>query len=97
MSYNFVASQVCGEVTEIECDVVPYTICRMDMEATKYRSSQDVPKVYTKKVCTEGVTTVEHEKMMPNCKNITKLNCVTLWKTDEDGKQVRTQKPLLDH
>ena len=27
-------------------------------------------------------------KMLPECKNVTKQNCVTLWETDDDGKQV---------
>ena len=26
--------------------------------------------------------------MLPECKNVTKQNCVTLWETDDDGKQV---------
>ena len=58
------------------------------MGMTKYKSWKSVDKEFPKKSCTEGVSTVQHEKMMPNCKNVTKLNCVTLWKTDENGKQV---------
>lgn len=80
--------QVCGEVTEIECEIVPFTKCLMEMGPTKYKSWKPVEKQFEKKSCTEGVSTVQHEKMMPNCKNVTKLNCVTLWKTDEEGKQV---------
>ena len=59
------------------------------MNMTTYKSWKTVDRQFPKKSCTEGVSTVEHEKMMPNCKNVTKLNCVTLWKTDEEGKQVR--------
>lgn len=32
---------------------------------------------------------IPHVKMLPECKNVTKQNCVTLWETDDDGKQVR--------
>jgi len=80
--------RVCSEVTEIECDIVPFTNCIMAMNMTTYKSWKTVQKEFPKKTCTQGVSTVEHEKMMPNCKNVTKLNCVTLWKTDENGKQV---------
>lgn len=66
----------------------------MEMGPTKYKSWKSVEKQFEKKSCTEGVSTVQHEKMMPNCKNVTKLNCVTLWKTDEDGKQVRKSSSL---
>ena len=76
------------DVTEIECEVVPYTDCKMLMEVQTYRSSQDVPKTFTKQICTEGMKTIQHEKMMPNCVNVTKQNCITLWETDAEGKQV---------
>lgn len=75
-------------MTEIQCDIVPYTECTMSMEATPYRSYEMVPKVYRKKECTEGMDTVQHTKMMPECRNVTKQNCITNWETDEDGNQV---------
>ena len=31
---------------------------------------------------------IPHVKMLPECKNVTKQNCVTLWETDPNGKQV---------
>ena len=31
---------------------------------------------------------VKHTKMMPECRNVTKQNCITKWETDENGKQV---------
>merc|ERR1711881_654175 len=30
--------QVCGEVTEIQCDIVPYTVCSMSMEPTPFNT-----------------------------------------------------------
>ena len=85
---SFLFVQVCDEVTEIECEVVPYTECQMIMENTPYRSYKMVDKEYNKKTCTEGMKTVQHTKMMPECKNVTKQNCVTKWETDENGNQV---------
>lgn len=82
------SEQVCDEVTEIVCDIQPYTECTMDMEAQPYLTFEMVQKNYFNKVCTEGMATVQHLKMMPQCKNVTKQNCITNWETDEDGNQV---------
>ena len=38
----------------------------------------------------QGERMLEHTKMLPECRNVTKQNCVTLWETDPDGKQVRS-------
>ena len=37
---------------------------------------------------------LEHIKMLPECQNVTKQNCVTLWETDPDGKQVRLRTEM---
>ena len=81
--------QVCDEVTEIVCEVVPYTDCQMIMENTPYKSFKMVEKPYDKIECEEGMKSVPHQKMMPECRNVTKQNCVTKWETDENGNQVR--------
>ncbi len=47
-----------------------------------------VSKNYFRKECTEGMDTVQHTKMMPECKNVTKQNCITKWEEDENGNQV---------
>ena len=86
MVINF--CQVCNEVTEIQCDIVPYTECEMQMEQTPYKSFEMVQKIFPKKVCNETTEFIPHTKMMPECKNVTKQNCVTKWETDADGKQV---------
>ena len=75
-------------MTEIVCEVVPYTECQMLMENVKYRSFEVVQKPFTPKECTAGMDIVKHTKMMPECRNVTKQNCITKWETDEDGKQV---------
>jgi len=80
--------EVCDEVTEIVCEVVPYTDCQMIMENTPYKSFKMVEKPYDKIECEEGMKSVPHQKMMPECRNVTKQNCVTKWETDENGNQV---------
>ena len=73
----------------MKCDIVPYTECQMTMEATPYKSYEMVPQEYARKVCTEGMDTVQHTKMMPECRNVTKQNCITKWEEDENGNQVK--------
>ena len=60
----------------------------MFMEPVPYRSFEVVHKPYKLKVCREGWDIVKHTKMMPECRNVTKQNCITKWDTDENGKQV---------
>merc|ERR1739844_513920 len=80
--------QVCDEVTEIQCEIVPYTECQMTMDPTPYKSFDMVTKTFNKRVCKEGMDVVQHTKMMPECRNVTKQNCITKWETDKDGNQV---------
>jgi len=80
--------QVCDEVTEIQCEIVPYTECAMNMEEATYKSHEMVPKTIKKKVCSEGMDVVQHTKMMPECRNVTKQNCISKFETDEEGNQV---------
>ena len=70
------------------CEIVPYTECEMLMENVPYKSFEVVQKLSKKKVCTAGMDIVKHTKMMPECRNVTKQNCITKWETDENGKQV---------
>lgn len=82
------SEQVCDEVTEIQCEIVPYTECAMTMESAPYKSHEMVPKTLKKKVCSEGMDVVQHTKMMPECRNVTKQNCISKFETDENGNQV---------
>ncbi len=66
----------------------------MEMEATPYNSYEMVSKTYLRKECTEGMDTVQHTKMMPECRNVTKQNCITKWEEDADGNQVAQSTPV---
>ena len=70
------------------CDIVPYTECEMLMENTPYRSFEVIQKSKSKKVCEQTTDVVKHTKLMPECHNVTKQNCITKWETDANGKQV---------
>merc|ERR1739844_485227 len=80
--------QVCDDVTEIQCEIQPYTECQMTMEVETYKGNEVVQKTFEKKLCQEAMDVVQHTKMMPECRNVTKQNCITKWETDEDGNQV---------
>merc|ERR1719323_2409744 len=79
--------EVCADVTETRCQVVPYTECEMGMEPQEYTTSVLQPKLFVEKTCTQGRKMIPHVKMLPECRNVTKQNCVTLWETDAEGKQ----------
>ena len=80
--------QACDNVTEIVCDIVPYTKCELEWIDVDYKGYEDVTVPYYPYVCEYGSNIIQHEKMTPKCYNETKLNCITLWKSDEHGKQV---------
>merc|ERR1712183_291409 len=58
------------------------------MEVETYKGNEVVQKTFEKKLCQEAMDVVQHNKMMPECRNVTKQNCITKWETDEDGNQV---------
>jgi len=82
------SEDVCKEVLETFCEVVPYTVCEMGLKPQEATSSKLAPKLFIEKSCTQGKKEIPHTKMVPECKNVTKQNCVTLWETDSNGKQV---------
>merc|ERR1712029_683425 len=80
--------EVCADVTETRCQVVPFTECKMGMQPQEYTTSVLEPKLFVEKTCNQGRKMIPHVKMLPECRNVTKQNCVTLWETDAEGKQV---------
>ena len=82
------SQNVCIDVTETKCEVVPYKECKMGLEPMEYTEKKLAPKLFVEKSCYQGKKTIPHKKLFPECKNVTKQNCVTLWETDENGQQV---------
>ena len=68
--------------------VVPFTQCELGMEPQEYSETELVGRLFVEKTCEQGRKVIPHTKMLPECRNVTKQNCVTLWETDPDGKQV---------
>ena len=60
----------------------------MGVEPQEFSETKLTPKKFVEKECETGKKYIPHTKMLPQCRNVTKQNCVTLWETDSDGKQV---------
>ena len=75
--------------------MVPYTECQLGSEPLEYQESTFTAKKFTEKACVQGRKEIPHQKMLPQCRNVTKQNCVTLWETDADGKQVKQISALI--
>ena len=60
----------------------------MGLEPQEYEEKTLAPKLFVEKSCYQGKKTIPHQKQFPECKNVTKQNCVTLWETDDKGEQV---------
>ena len=68
--------------------VVPYKECKSGQVPQQFTETKLAAKKFTEQGCTQGKKTIPHTKLLPECRNVTKQNCVTLWETDADGKQV---------
>ena len=81
------SEDVCADVTETRCEVTPYTECSMGVEPQEFSETKLEGKKFVEKSCTQGTKTIPHQKLLPECRNVTKQNCVTLWEKDQYGKQ----------
>jgi hypothetical protein len=60
----------------------------MGVEPQEFTETKFAPKLFVEKACTTGKRTIPNQKFLPECRDVTKQNCVTLWETDANGKQV---------
>ena len=81
------ARNICEEVIETRCEIVPYTECSVGLEHQHYHQTELIPKKFTEKACTQGTQTIQHQKLLPECRNVTKHSCSTLWVTDYWGRK----------
>ena len=71
--------------------VVPYKECKSGQEPQQFTETKLAAKKFIEQGCTQGKKTIPHTKLLPECRNVTKQNCVTLWETDANGKQVQSK------
>ena len=60
----------------------------MEMVPLEYNVTVMADRDYTTKVCEPKIKTIKHIKKMPECKNVTKHNCVTKWEVLTTGEKV---------
>ena len=73
--------------------VFPFTNCKTVTEPQQFRETKLTAKKFIEKSCTQSKRTIPHKKLLPDCKNVTKQNCVlTNWETDKYGNQVRNSR-----
>jgi hypothetical protein len=80
--------KICKTVPRIICDLEGYVKCDMEMVPLDYKETVMADRVYTTKVCEPKNKTITHIKKKPECKTVTKHNCVTKWEVLESGEKV---------
>lgn len=60
----------------------------MDMVPTEYNVTEMTEKLYDVKECEPKEKTIKHIKKMPECKPVTRHNCVTKWEILSNGEKV---------
>lgn len=68
--------------------MVPYKECKQGQEPQEFDETKLAPKKFIEKECTQTKKEIPHKKLLPECRNVTKQNCVTNWETDSYGNQV---------
>ena len=59
------------------------------MTEQKIKETRLSPQTFTERRCSKSQRKIPHQKLLPECKNVTKANCVlTNWETDNYGNQV---------
>jgi len=79
---------VCADVLEMKCDVIGWADCVATPTTTQGKKCVVDYKDFDYKDCKEVETLTKHVKKVPECKTVTKNNCVTDWDVDEDGNKV---------
>ena len=69
--------------------VVPYKECKQGLEPQEFSETVLTPKKFVEKECIQNKKEIPHKKLLPECRNVTKQNCVTNWETDSYGNQVK--------
>ena len=83
----------------LSVQVVPYKECKQGQVPQEFDETKLAPKKFIEKECTQSKKEIPHKKLLPECRNVTKQNCVTNWETDSYGNQAsepadkRKQKP----
>jgi hypothetical protein len=81
---------VCKEVLELQCEVTGWADCKSTTTYNPGKKCSVEYKDFPLKDCKEEKTSTLHTKQVPDCKEVTKNNCVTDWEVDSNGNKVWT-------
>merc|ERR1712112_430059 len=81
---------VCKDVLELQCEVTGWADCKSTTTSNPGKKCNVEYKDYALKDCKEVKTSTLHTKQVPDCKEVTKNNCVTDWEVDSNGNKVWT-------
>jgi len=90
-----VEEQVCVEIPRMDCDIEGYRQCELTWENRTLDKIDYTPVNFTYQVCKPVEVNITHLKYRPECKNVTRHNCITKWVLDKDNGQP-TFKPTKD-
>ena len=79
---------IIAKILIFSLQVVPYKECKQSQVPQEFDETKLAPKKFIEKECTQSKKEIPHKKLLPECKNVTKQNCVTNWETDSYGNQV---------
>jgi len=82
-----ITQEVCLDVTEIACKAVAWADCRMEMGQQDGNKCNWVDRLFPEQDCENEERKVFHNKQIPECRNVTKQNCVTNWEVNKNGEK----------
>jgi len=82
------SEQLCETVTTLKCNIIGYTECKMEMVPVQYNGFKMQDENFIPQTCEETEITEMHTKKKPECKMVTKQNCVTKWVVKPSGQKV---------
>jgi len=88
--------ELCEEVTEMKCEATAWVECKPSDSGAKSSSCKAKYKEFPQKKCKTVTVNVPHKKKVPECKQVTKDNCITDWEVDENGNKVWAGKETCE-
>merc|ERR1712119_188892 len=73
------SERVCEDATEIKCNTVGWAECATKIWPSQGKKCHVTYKDFPYRDCKEEKYSVKHTKEVPECKTVTKDNCVTDW------------------
>lgn len=82
------SQQVCVPVEEMECKIIGWSDCEMYSCPVEVSRPKIINDDFTEMSCKMIPHDIHHIKIIPECKNVTKKICTTIWDRDANGNPV---------